>query len=244
MKSLPSEAVALCLTGELRTLLSLPVRQSYERHVIHAMDRQYSVDAHLAIVVPTAMNTKERQHLRYELRSAYDPRSIEFLNDTASSAVLLQGNSRCKLDTTSRWANARGDLSVLAQWHAIGICYDSCETYERESGRLYSWMMRLRTDLVHFSNVAQLRVLSTDLVYVPSTGMTGDPAYRCMNDQAFLCPRRLCRPYFRLLELFSSPHCMAGGGLACQIRTDTLVSIPERGLFVFSSRSRSRSRSF
>ena len=46
--------------------------------------------------------------------------------------------------------------------------------------------------------------------------MTDDPIYRCMNDQVFLCPRKLCRPYFTLLELWSSPHCNASASHAAR----------------------------
>lgn len=73
----------------------------------------------------------------------------------------------------------------------------------------------MRTDLVYFAPIplvtsATTRApLSESFVYVPAGGMTWVASFRCMNDQAFLCPRHLCRPYFRLLELWTSPLCNA-----------------------------------
>jgi hypothetical protein len=54
------------------------------------------------------------------------------------------------------------------------------------------------------------RVLLTCAASTDASRRISTPrADRCMNDQLFLCPRLLCRPYFRLLELFDSPFCVS-----------------------------------
>ena len=150
--------------------------------------------------------------MKKELEVAYGPQSVSLFNESTSTESLLRRDSQCRIDTRSRWANTHGDLSVLAQWHAIGVCYDACEAHERRTGQQYSWILRLRTDFVPFADIPLLDTLGINHVFVPSNGMTGDPAYRCMNDQVFACPRHLCRPYFRLLELFASPLCAGRQG--------------------------------
>lgn len=90
----------------------------------------------------------------------------------------------------------------------------------------YAWMMRLRTDLVYYADVPPL---SATHALVSASGMTADPLYRCMNDQVLICPRHLCRPYFRLLELWSSPHCNATAAQEPSIFASTLEPHGMRG---------------
>jgi hypothetical protein len=45
--------------------------------------------------------------------------------------------------------------------------------------------------------------------WLPIGGMNKDVRARCTNDHLLFCPRALCRAYFRLLELWTSPHCRA-----------------------------------
>ena len=50
---------------------------------------------------------------------------------------------------------------------------------------------------------------SRDYAYVPTGGQNPLHKARCMNDHFFLCPRRLCAPYFLLLRLFRNRNCTA-----------------------------------
>ena len=90
-------------------------------------------------------------------------------------------------------------------------------------------MVRLRSDLVLLAPVPLVycpALAASSNVYVPVGGMTADPAYRCMNDQVLLCPRQLCRSYYKLLELFTSPLCNA-----------TAIWDPSRSIFASSSQT-------
>jgi hypothetical protein len=73
-------------------------------------------------------------------------------------------------------------------------------------------VLRIRTDMVFF---ASLR-LPTDIdhVYLPEGGMSNEQWLRCSNDHAFLCPRRLCRPYATLLHNFAREDCTPLPGFA------------------------------
>ena len=205
--------VAACITGVQRTLLELPVRSTYHSRVRVPLEgRGLAVHTFLAVVHPHrrgAVNESQQQ-LREAIRDAYSPRSLTLVPAEASESWIRNApNMRCALRSGSTWANPRGDVSVLLQWHAIGLCFGAAEELERRERMEYAWMLRLRTDLVYYADVPLPQGLSPAHAYVSSSGMTNDPLYRCMNDQILICPRRLCRPYFRLLELWSSPHCNA-----------------------------------
>ena len=127
-------------------------------------------------------------------------------------------------------------LQVMVQWFALRLCYEAVEAHEARRGARYDWLLRTRTDLVFVTPTPLAAPLSRAHAYVPIGGMSGDEscpprrgsnrvaarpqrstpsphrdADKCLNDHVFLCPRRLCRPYFTLLELFSSERCVEPG---------------------------------
>lgn len=65
-------------------------------------------------------------------------------------------------------------------------------------------------------------------VYVPAGGMSPDWRNACMNDHFFLCPRHLCPPYFKLLELFDHDECLAPVSL--HLANNTLPAPPTSSL--------------
>jgi hypothetical protein len=243
-------SVAVCVTGLQRSLLEPFVVGSYGEHIFEALSGSgWTVDSFLAVVLRdiatvNAATTSARARLKAAIELAYPHvRSLRFCSLKASENI--QPAPTCnRVQTRATRDNKRGELSVLRQWYAIGACYTDVERYERTSrdGRRYSWLVRTRTDLVYFTPIplaavaaaragsAAVAVHNDQHVYVPSGGMTIDAAFRCMNDLAFLCPRHLCRPYFRLLELWQSPYCNA---------THRVDADPTRG----SSRSSSSSSS-
>ncbi len=201
-----------CITGVQRALLEPPVVQSFHEHVRTPLEESgFIVDVHLAIVLPDSSMAKAANltRLREQADAAYRARSMSLLPMSETKAWFGRSTrSECAVRANRTWANRHGDVSVLLQWVAIRRCFDAVLETEQLRGR-YEWLLRLRTDMVYYADVPLLRNLSTTSAYVSSSGMTDDPLYRCMNDQIFLCPRQLCRPYFALLELWESPYCNA-----------------------------------
>lgn len=198
--------VAVCITGELRTLLELPVVRTFTRRVSEPLVAHWKrADTHMAIVVPRVNHTM----LRHSIDAAYLPRSLVILERTHTTAIFDRPpNPRCRVNKEPAMYNRRGDVSVLSQWIAIARCYQNAEKTERSDGQRYAWMMRVRTDLAYFEDVPLAAgPLDGAWAYVPSNGMTADSIFRCMNDQIFICPRALCRPYFTLTELWTSSFC-------------------------------------
>lgn len=213
---IPDEAtslrVAACITGLQRGLLERPVIDTlHSRVVVPLQRRNLSVDVFLAVVVPNHKMAADQEQLRMQVHDAYSPRSVVLmpLNETETFFRSML-NPRCPIRHNATWANVHGDLSVLTQWYAVQRCFETVVKAEQGMVRPYSWILRLRTDLVYHADVPLAdAALSSASVYVSSSGMTNDPMYRCMNDQIFICARQLCRPYFALLELWQSPHCNA-----------------------------------
>eukprot|EP00316_Scyphosphaera_apsteinii_P016206 CAMPEP_0119307544 /NCGR_PEP_ID=MMETSP1333-20130426/8013_1 /TAXON_ID=418940 /ORGANISM="Scyphosphaera apsteinii, Strain RCC1455" /LENGTH=388 /DNA_ID=CAMNT_0007311115 /DNA_START=177 /DNA_END=1343 /DNA_ORIENTATION=- len=191
----------------------MPTLDSFEEHVIEALALYWNVDIHVVAVMPqgrTALSPwRGREHLLHALiHVAYKPKTLQLIHQNETEGrfdlALL-----CNLATHISTANRRGEVSVLLQWVALEMCYDAVVDYERSTS-LYDWIVRLRTDLVYLEALPLAYPLSlgTANVYVPSGGMTVDSDYRCMNDMVFICPRNLCRPYFKMLELWQSPLCV------------------------------------
>lgn len=205
--------VAVCITGMQRSLLEQPVLHTYHAYVIRPLATAgWDVATHLAIALPQGhapVGTIDR-----EIRARFGARSVSLIPEGhAEGWCRYNTSAHCRISDTPRTFERHGDLSVLVQWYAVDICYTRVEEDERARGRPYDWLMRLRTDMVYFADTPLVadHPLDTRWVYVASGGMTSQPAYRCMNDQFILCPRGLCRSYFKLLELWESPFCNATG---------------------------------
>jgi hypothetical protein len=213
---------AICLTGLLRTLIELPTRTSYHVSVqAPLLTAGWVTDAHIVVSSPSQgdhgrSTSRSDPELRKRIEAAYSPRSVTLLPDgEATRWVTAPQNRACAIDGAARWRNTgTGDAhhySVLLQYVAAAACYDQVEAAEKRDGAAYDWLVRLRSDLTLLAPCPLAAGLSEAHVYVPVNGMTGVPQYRCMNDHAFLCPRALCRPHFKLLELWQSEQCCAAG---------------------------------
>ena len=136
---------------------------------------------------------------------------------------------RAYLNGTEPQAKLEAD-KILVQWLGLERCFEDIERSESKLLRRYDWIFRTRTDLVYLSPIplAEGGLPSTH-AYLPAAGMTGWHQYQCMNDWMFLCPRPLCRRYFRLLDdLFRSQHCL--GTAPASRREDTHTTSYPRGL--------------
>ena len=204
-------SVAVCITGMQRNLLEEPVRRTYHAHVIVPLTLAgWHTATHLSVSLPPGHASVDE--LERQMRTTYQARSVTLIPEGhAENWCLHNTSSRCRISRAPRPWERQGDLSVLVQWYAIGLCFDQVEADERVQRCAYDWLMRVRTDMVYFADIplAAPNLLDAQTVYVASGGMTSDPSYRCMNDQFFLCPRGLCRAYFKLLELWGSPYCNA-----------------------------------
>ena len=188
---------AVCITGLERTLLSWPVLSSFRRHLLapHAA-AGHRVDTFIALV---GNATQQR------VRGAYRPVSL-----SVHPAQRLEELETHRCSPTNRSYMDRAQS--LTQWIAIRRCYHQVQRYEEHRGARYTWIYRTRTDVVlladtPFAAVSVSGATATGRVYTPINGMSGSRMYACANDMIFVCPRALCRPYFELLELWTSPHC-------------------------------------
>lgn len=212
----PARSVAVCITGVQRTLLELPVRRSFWTAIHRPLQaRGWNVDPHVVVSANGASETE--QALRRDVEAAFHPRTLTVLPiGMTESWMEHPPNEQCALKGAASW-DAAEDNGVpswfnLRQWFAIGKCYDAVEAVERESEGggsrfAYDWLLRIRTDMAFFDDVPLALGLDPTFAYTLSNGMNSLPHYRCMNDHAFLCPRHLCRPYFKLTELWTSPYC-------------------------------------
>jgi hypothetical protein len=178
-----------------RTLLSEITSASYAQHVVAAMtERGYAVDSFVAVTQQDEAN----QPLHDGIVAAYAPKAVRLLrqNLTAPCHLAHRGFNRYE----HRW-------SPLIQWVGINVCYELVEKEERRRNARYSWVLKVRSDMVFMNDI----VPPADVghVYVAEGGMARQGSVRCMSDHLFLCPRELCAPYFNLLDLFNRSDCAA-----------------------------------
>jgi hypothetical protein len=188
-------SVALAITGTFRTLLASPVTQSYQRR----LNPNLTAGVHIVIAGDV---TSGREAL---LRTTYNPRTyrtmVKLGLDDELNLTCTQGN------VTS--TKPHHEKAALLQWYGIREVYHDIEQYESTADATYDWIIRLRTDLVFFETLDRhfLGALSYQHVHFPAGGMSSEYEDRWTNDHYFLCPRHLCRAYFELAELWTSPFC-------------------------------------
>ena len=203
-----ADSIAVCVTGLDRSMMQLFVVSSFRQRVLAPLRTVATVHPYLAIIPShTYVSTAPKS----STNSSSSSHDLEGVLSIAYEAVSVQTLSR--EDGTSRVARlpcpiSRNTHHMLIQWVAIERCFDTVEAAERAAGRRYTWLYRLRSDMGFHADVPRGPELSSAYVYVPLSGLSNDNRYRCMNSHFFLCPRQLCRPYFRLLELWSSTLCM------------------------------------
>lgn len=197
-------SIAVCISGELRALLEWPVVTSIHEHVLRPLS---DPDVFIAISDRTPLDTEKRVHEEYGETSTFVDAS-----DQQGDRMNFIGHCKRRIGF--------GGSPILRAWTSIGACYDAIVAAEQRRRQAYEWLYRLRTDLVFLSEI--FAPPAPDVVVVPSGGMSKFPPWRCMNDHLFACPRRLCRPYFKLLDLFredaSSPVRCTTRGPECDAR--------------------------
>ena len=81
MASEEAPTVGVCLTGAVRSILTLPVVTTYQQHVVTPLARvDTRVDTHLALVY----NARAPANLSARLSAAYTPRSLALIAESAT----------------------------------------------------------------------------------------------------------------------------------------------------------------
>lgn len=157
----------------------------------------------------------------------YRPVSLRVMPEGLACA---DGNREERVTFTTRvtcqpkeWPGCR----MLIAWASMRQAYSDVEVSERQRGKPYVWILRLRTDIVFFEDL-RIEGLDPRFVYLPSGGMGMSILSRFTNDHFFACPRDLCYPYFSLLDLWESPLCDPTGAappgvFATVVANDTLT---------------------
>ena len=194
--------VAICIVGQLRTLLSAPVRESFHHQVLdvlHSSGHRTSTFAAVVIGRGHAVGSSVTE----AIRSNFTLEGLVVLNDPSPPKNRShQSLSPCVAALPGRGAD-------LQQWLTLTSCFTQVEAHESRRRVNFGWVYKLRTDIVHLGPVELPLHLSRAFVYLPAGGMSSRSELQCMNDHLFLCPRELCRPYFGLSELFET-ECISG----------------------------------
>lgn len=210
--------VGVCVAGQLRTLMSPWVLDSFDRYVASPLVQAgYRTDVHAAVVADLSWQEKRVLHrsLRQALPSSAPLVSFTLLSINESWAPCHR--FACQVQFPPRTRDWGSDASAAAprvvsetevtfksmvvQYTSIRACYEQVVSHERTTKEEYTWLYRMRTDFVPLEDIP-LPTLNRESVHVPF-GL-----YPCMNDHAFVCPRQLCRAHFNVLELWESRFCM------------------------------------
>jgi hypothetical protein len=227
---LPSLDVGVCLAGLQRTLLALPVRTQYAMHLVNPhRARGQTVATFVTVVGRWGARSGNRSAVtRSAVARAYNPQKTSFLEE---SDLVDAPGQRCSFKVTASnltdtphlaaalaRASPRQDPEYMdpyksaIQWIALRVCYADIEAHEARRGMRFSLLYRVRTDVVLLADTPLAagfsEVIAAGAVYVPAGGLSPLDHFVCGNDQMFACPRALCRPYFELLELWQSAHCV------------------------------------
>ena len=217
-------SMAVCVGGELRSVLDLAQRSTYHCHVVASLRRvQVHVDTFLAISGGQASELagSARQRTYNALRDAYNPVAMRVLENDGwhDPDLSARYTNRCNVSLSGVGFYAGKNRDIFMQYIPLRVCYRMIEMEEKRRGGHYNWIYRVRTDMVHVQDVTEafpnLMRFNGSRVFTPFGGMSARRGNPLVNDHAFLCPRRVCRPYFEVLELLDSEHCInAGSGNA------------------------------
>jgi hypothetical protein len=206
--------VGVCISGQVRTLMSPWVLEGFEKHVAAPLVRAgYTADVHAALVADLSRHEEYVLHrsLRQALPSSTPLVSFALLGIEESWAPCHRFSCQVQFPPKANdwFPNADapqaardtevGFKSMVVQYTSIRACYEQVVRHERTT-KEYIWLYRMRTDFVPLEDMP-LPTLAREAVHVPFG------QYPCMNDHAFLCPRQLCHAHFNLLELWESRFC-------------------------------------
>ncbi|KAL1524731.1 hypothetical protein AB1Y20_019614 [Prymnesium parvum] len=208
-----ASSIAVCISGLERTLLSLPVVQTFHEHVLAPLRRLASrVDTYITLLNDSFPHASR---LHEALAASYPSAHVQLLHTRPlppfrcelHGSHLAGPNGSVPFNGTEKRA-VRHARSILTQWVGIRACYEQVVAAELRRGEQYTLLLRTRTDIVYLRDVPlDPPMLRGGEAYVPAGGMSERHEAKCMNDHIFLCPRKLCRPYFHLLELWESERC-------------------------------------
>ena len=228
-------SAAICMSGLLRTLLAKPVVSTFQQHVLRPMKASFTpVDTYITVVntsfpAPTP--------LRKDIDRAYASAIVELFPEQGLPTFKcgvhgshLAGSNGSVTYTGTEKRALRHARYILLQWVGIRACYEQIVMGEETRGEQYSMIFRTRTDIVYLQDFPiSPAALQQRHVFVPLGGMSDKDAFKCMNDHMFICPRALCRPYFHLLELWESQHCVEqteGGSVEPRGTTKSIFATP------------------
>lgn len=198
-----ADAAAICVTGQLRTLLAQAVRTTFAEHLLEPLTNAgFRADVFIYLSADQSADASEVARVTSAVQSAYAPVQLSLRNDTWCD---VNCGSRGTLTRNLEHASAvcARCTRPLTQFIGIADCFNAVLHLEANASFKYAWIVRTRSDVVYYSS---LRLpLNKTFVYVPAAGMTNKKSIWCHNDHLFVCPRHLCRPYFTLLELWESP---------------------------------------
>jgi hypothetical protein len=125
-------STAVCITGLQRTLLTRPVVNSFRQHVAAPLQQP---DTFVSLSLPTPPTNSSDD---------CSPTTMRLITIVYGARVV------CIADPPPR---PPGDVQNLRQWHAISRCFDEVELHETRRHRRYTWLYRIRTDLVFFGPI-------------------------------------------------------------------------------------------
>ena len=214
-ESLPADTpvghgLGVCMTGLIRSALSPPVVHAFETFI---RSQHEEVDLHMTMV----MTDEEELTQRTELIRKWRPTSLDFLVDDAENMYTYPW--ACSPGPSLGYpAQEPADMSIyswdnyraILQFFGLHQCYGQVTREEEARGAHYRWLFRMRSDLVALAPLPLTALAATDreqFAYLPLGGFSPNDADMCASDHLFLCPRALCRSYFELTELWTSPLC-------------------------------------
>ena len=142
----------MCITGQLRSMLSMPVHSTFITHVLRMLP---AADVFVALSHPTSALAKP---IGDAITNLYSP------------VRLIVHATRPSWRPCRPHRNAMNPDLVLAQWMSIRLCYHAVTSHEERRRRSYSWLLRTRTDVVYLAPFP-FAAFRRDRAYVPVGGM-------------------------------------------------------------------------